>query len=333
MRWRWILVALLALIGIGGGWFFYARPDQAKQSLSAIGQRIRDWSRGPQIDPNLAEGAGRIEAQEFDIASKNGGRVVSITVEEGDWVEKGAIVASMDRREIEATLRRANAEVLQAEQGLAQADAAVAQRQSDVALADAELKRAVSLRDRQYLSGAAYDQKKALHDGAEAALLLAKAQQRAAKAGIDVAKSELDRLTVLLNETEISSPKPGRVLYKLVEAGAVVSPGQRLATLLDMSDVYLTIFLPMEQAGRLTIGQEASVTLDALPDRPMPARVDFLSPRAQFTPKTVETRDERTKFMFRVKIRITDPRDVPLNPGLPAVARIRLVGPAVSAQP
>ena len=325
----WVIIGGTALV-LGMTLLLIWPLDQARNAVAILANRVIGMVQGPAADPNLVEASGRLEAQEFDLAVKNGGQVIAIELEEGDVVAKGEIVARLDKSELEAILRRADAELLRAQEGLSQANAVVTQRESDVTLADADLRRAVMLRGRDYLSGAEYDQKKAAHDGAEAALLLAIAQQRAANAGVAVAKAELERVRVNLTDMEVVSPREGRVLYKLVEPGAVVSPGQRLVTLLDMSDVYVTIFLPMEQAGRLVIGQDAAVALDALPDQPMSGRVAFISPRAQFTPKTVETKDERAKFMFRVKVRITDPRGVPVNPGLPAVARIRLTAPPVS---
>jgi HlyD family secretion protein len=306
--------------------------------LTAFGyQSGANWlmalSGGKQPDPNLAESAGRLEAQEIDVASKYAGRLVSIPIEEGDAVKKGDVIAQLDRTDIEAMLRTAEAQILRAREGLAEAAAAIAQRKSEVEFTDAELLRAVRLRDREVVSGAVYEQKKANHDSAAAGLLYAVAAKRTAEANVKVAIAERDRLTIQLKESDIVSPGDGRVLYKLAQPGEVIGAGQRLATVLDLSDVYLTVFLPMEQASRVTIGQEASVTLDAMPEEAMTARVDFISPRAQFTPKTVETRDERAKFVFRVKVRITDSRGLPLNPGIPAVARIPLVAAISSAEP
>lgn len=326
---KWIAGGAVALlVGLTALWLWL--QDDTREAFSSITGRFTGLLQRPTVDPNLVESAGRLEAQEFDLAVKNGGRVIAIDLEEGDTVEKGETVARLEKSELEAMLRSAEAELQRAQEGLIQANAVVVQRESDVTLADAELRRAVMLHGRDYLSGASYDQRKAAHDNAEAALLLAAAQQRAAAAGVTIAQAEMARMRVNLADMDVVSPISGRVLYKLVEPGAVVSSGQRLATLLDMSDVFITIFLPMEQAGRLVIGQDATVALDALPTQSMTARVVFISPRAQFTPKTVETKDERSKFMFRVKVRITSPNGVPLNPGLPAVARIQLPVPPMS---
>jgi HlyD family secretion protein len=103
------------------------------------------------------------------------------------------------------------------------------------------------------------------------------------------------------------SPRLGRVQYQLARAGEVVAAGAPVVTILDLTDVYMTIFLPGADAGRLAIGDEARIVLDAVPDYVVPARISFVAADAQFTPKTVETKDERAKLMFRVKLKI-DPQ-------------------------
>jgi HlyD family secretion protein len=328
MRQRTILIGGIAFVLVFAGLYLYSQP-QSVQWTEDLPGKIATYIQPIPPNPDLAEGAGRLEAQEFELSSKTGGRILSISVDEGDAVEKGDRLVQIDTRELDAGIRRAEAELLRAKEGRDQAEASVEQRQADVALADAQLRRAI----KQYTSDSAYEQRKAVHDNAEAALLLSRSQLRAADATIKVARAELDRLHVQKADADIVAPRRGRVLYKLAQNGEIATPGQRLLTLIDLDDVFLTIFLPMEQAGRLAIGEQASVTLDALPDRPMSAVVDFISPRAQFTPKTVETRDERTKFMFRIKLRITDRHGVPINPGLPAVGRIHLAKKLVSLQP
>ena len=103
------------------------------------------------------------------------------------------------------------------------------------------------------------------------------------------------------------TPVSGRVEYKLVQAGEVVAAGGRLVTVLDLSDVFMTIFLPTGEAGRVAFGSEARIILDAVPDAVFPATASFVAAEAQFTPKTVETVKEREKLMYRVKLAI-DPK-------------------------
>ena len=111
----------------------------------------------------------------------------------------------------------------------------------------------------------------------------------------------------LTRETEIAAPVAGRVEYKLSQPGAVLGSGGRIVTLLDLSDVFMTIFLPTRDVGRIGLGDEARIVLDAAPEFTIPARVSFIAAEAQFTPKFVETTSERDKLMYRVKLAI-DPK-------------------------
>ena len=100
------------------------------------------------------------------------------------------------------------------------------------------------------------------------------------------------------------APRSGRVQYQLARAGEVVAPGTRVLTILDLSDVYMTIYLPAAQAGKLALGDEARIILDPVPQYVIPATIGFVAADAQFTPKTVETADEREKLVFRVKLQV-----------------------------
>jgi HlyD family secretion protein len=100
----------------------------------------------------------------------------------------------------------------------------------------------------------------------------------------------------------LKAPVTGRVLYRVVEPGTVLSAGSKVLTVLDMNDMYMTVFLPTEEAGQINVGDDARVKLDALPHQVIPAQVRFVSPRNQFTPREVETRKERDKLMFRIKV-------------------------------
>lgn len=125
-----------------------------------------------------------------------------------------------------------------------------------------------------------------------------------------------------------TSPVSGRVLYRLVEPGEVLPAGGRLLSVLDLTDVYITIFLPMRDASRVSIGAESRIVLDAQPDVAIPAKLSFVAPTAQFTPKEVETRTEREKLTFRAKVSIDasalNGRLLAIKTGLPAMAYIRI---------
>jgi HlyD family secretion protein len=142
---------------------------------------------------------------------------------------------------------------------------------------------------------------------AEAALRAANAQREQARFAIKSAEAEVERLQSILADLVLVSPATGRVQYRLARAGEVVAGGSRVLTILDLNDIYMTIFLPAADAGRLALGDEARIILDPAPEFVVPATISFVATDAQFTPKSVETAEERSKLMFRVKLQI-DPK-------------------------
>ncbi|MBL4606993.1 MAG: efflux RND transporter periplasmic adaptor subunit, partial [Pseudomonadales bacterium] len=163
---------------------------------------------------------------------------------------------------------------------------------------------------------------------AAAGVAAARAQVIMQGAAINAAIAQLETINSNLEDSILRSAINGRVLYRLVEPGEVVGPGGRVATVLDLSDVFMNVYLPTKDVGKVALGAEARIILDALPDEPIPATVSFVSPRAQFTPRQVETREEREKMMFRVKLKINTEflnRDLnQVKTGLPSEAVIRL---------
>lgn len=250
----------------------------------------------------IASANGRIEASQVDIAAKLPGRILEIAPREGDVVEAGAVVARLDAAESEAQLRQSQAEAQRARESLATAEAAIDNRKSEMTLAEREFERTSVLARKGYAPNERLDQKQQQLTSASAALRSAEAQAAEAGSAIKAAEASIEHMQALLAETEIKSPIRGRVQYRLMEPGSVVPAGGRILTLLDLSDVSMTIFLPAYDAGRLVIGDEARVVLDAAAEYVFPAKVAFVSPEAQFTPKTVETAAEREKLMFRVKL-------------------------------
>ena len=163
---------------------------------------------------------------------------------------------------------------------------------------------------------------------AEAALEAARIQVVQAEAAIDAAIARTERLKSEIEDSALKSTIVGRVLYRLAEPGEVLAAGGKVLTVLELTDVYMTIFLPTSQTGRVRVGSEARIKIDAVPEYTIPAKVSFVAARAQFTPKEVETRSEREKLMFRIKVKI-DPALLKqhiekVKTGVPAVAYVRL---------
>jgi HlyD family secretion protein len=285
-RYRKYLAALIAvLVASAAGYYWYASLQDG-------------------LPDGIAMSNGRIEAEQVNVATKYAGRVDDIYVREGDFVEAGQKVASMDAVQTKAQVAAAKAEVSRAEHAKAQAVAAIAQRKAELDLAKAEYQRAVTLNRKGHLSTETLDQRRARLRSAEAALTTSQAAEAEAVSAIEAARARFDQLQNMLDDMDLVAPRAGRVQYRVAEPGEVLAAGGTVVTLLDVSDVYMTIFLPAREAGRLSLGGEARLILDPAADYVIPAKVTFVSSEAQFTPKSVETQEERDNLMFRVKLSI-----------------------------
>jgi HlyD family secretion protein len=260
-------------------------------------------SRQPQLPAGIVSGNGRIEADEVDITTKYAGRVKEILVHEGDLVKADQVLARMDTAELQAALEHAKAELAKAEAEVREAQATIVQRDSELALAKQELARALPLVREGSLSQRTVDQRQSQRDTAEAALKAAQAHLVTHNHAVHAARAEVQRLQTQIDDNSLRAPVMGRVLYRLARPGEVLAAGGKTLTLVDLSEVYMEIFLPSQQAVRLSSGAPARIVLDGV-NVVIPATVSFVSPEAQFTPKQVETRSEREKLMFRVKVMV-----------------------------
>lgn len=302
----WIILGAVALLG--GGAYYYKLQQGALPDYIAVSN-------------------GRIEAQTIDVATRSGGRVLTVPVEEGSMVQAGEIVATMDLNHMAAALEGAEAQVRAALKQEQEAASGVTQARSALDLAEKEYTRSAKLVKEGAVSKSRNDQALNQKQTAEAAFSAANQRLDAAKEAVDVAKAEVERQKDLLTDKDLKASRTGRVLYKLVEPGEVVPSGGKIVTLLDLTDVYMTVFYPMEIVGKLRLGDEARIVLDALPDIVIPAKVTYISPEAQFTPRQVETKTEREKMTFRVKVRIPatllNKHLEAVKTGLPGVAYVR----------
>jgi HlyD family secretion protein len=305
------VIGLAALVVIGG----------------ALAYGVYSTNR-ERLPTGFVEGNGRIEADQVEIASKIPGRVDRVLAEEGALVEAGAVLVEMDTDELEAALDRAAAEVALARQSKAEAEAVVVQRKSELRLATHELDRARQLYASEHIPEAVFDQRETARDVAAAILGAATARVATAESRIAAAEAGVRRIAAQIRDSTLYATTAGRVLYRLAEPGEVVNAGGPILTLLSLDDVYMDVFLPAREAGLLPIGAEARIVLDALPEFAIPATVSFVSPEAQFTPKQVETLDEREKLVFRVRVRIPPElvagRIEHVKTGLRGVAVVRL---------
>lgn len=332
-----VVVAIIAIVA-GLAWWGWTR------------MAVDDFGDG------LVSGNGRIEATEIDISTKLPGRIQDILVREGDFVKAGQPLVIMQLDSLRAQRDEAIAALRQTETSVAAAEAQVALRQSDAVAARAliglreseldaaqrRLARTETLSQEGAASRQELDDDRAAVRGAQAALDATHAQAKAATAAVHAAQAQLvgaraaveaatatvARIDADIQDSELKSPRDGRVQFRLAQPGEVLGAGGRILNVLDLSDVYMTFFLPNEVAGRVALGSDVRIVLDAAPDHPVPATISFVSSVAQFTPKTVETASERQKLMFRVRAQIPPEllRDhlEQVKTGLPGVAWVKL---------
>lgn len=281
-------------------------PSPAARAQSAV-QTLIARLRGRTMPAGIAKSNGRIEATQVDVSAKYPGRLATLTVDEGDEVMAGQVVATISDPEVEAQLRGAQAQVLGSKKAMAAAEALIVQRNSDLTFARTDLERGKSLLERGNITQQVVDQRRNKFEDAEAGYRAAIEQRDQAQFAIKSSEADVQRLEAVLVDLVLVSPRSGRVQYRLARAGEVVVPGQRVLTILDLNDVYMTIYLPATDAGKLAVGDEARIIADPIPEYVIPATVSFVATDAQFTPKSVETADERQKLMFRVKLQV-DPK-------------------------
>ncbi len=329
-------------------------------AVAAVGiASWRSWhdkGAGSGAGSGFVSGNGRIEATEIAVAARQAGRIRQILVGEGEFVQAGQTVARMEIASLQAQRDEAIARLQQARESVAGAQAQVSlresdresalalvtQRQSELDAASRRLARSEQLTREGFFSAQTLDDERARVRNLTAALSAAQAQVRAAQAAITAARTQvngalantraaqatLERIDVDMADSDLKAPRDGRVQYLLAREGEVVAGGARVLNLLDLSDVYMTFFLPETVSGRIALGSEVRIVLDAAPQYVIPASVSFVASNAQFTPKTVETASERQKLMFRVRAQID--RELlkrhltQVKTGLPGVAWLKV---------
>ena len=258
---------------------------------------------GP-LPAGFAVSNGRLEARQVEIATKLAGRIEAVLAREGDFVEAGQIIARMDTNTLRAQLQEARAGVARARTAVGTAAAVVEQRRSELELAGRTLKRSQELVKGGFISSEKLDTDSAQMRVTVAALAAAKSLVVESKSAVTAANATVARIEADIEDSILRAPSAGRVQYRLAEPGEVLAAGGRVVDMLNLTDVYMTVFLPESLAGKLVIGADARLVLDAEPQYVIPARVTFVATEAQFTPKTVETASERDKLVFRVKAQI-----------------------------
>ena len=298
------------------------------------------------------EASGVIEARQVRVASKTTGQILELRVDEGGAVKSSDVLAVIDHESLDIQLRQAEAGVSLAASQLALLRAGARSediRQGEEVLKQAEafLKTAVedTRRMRELAKRGSVTPKQ--KEDAEARLTVAEAQSRAAaealaklrrlarpeeikasEARLAQSEASVDLLRKTIADCTVLSPVSGIVTERPIEAGELATPGTAVMVISELSKVHLMIYVSEKELGSVRLGQAADVRIDSAPGRIFRGVVTFISPVAEFTPKNIQTKEDRVKLVFGVKVEIENP-DGTLKPGLPADAVLE-IAPAAS---
>ncbi len=356
-----LAVLLIAASGIGY-WWFHRAPELPPGFASGNGRLEADEI---DIDTKFAGRIAKLFVDEGDMV-KAGQTVAEMDTQDlRAQLNKSEAVVRQSERALEEAQKNlaqqqsqvssSQAAVVQAQRALDEATAMLQQQQTQVKLAKQELDRGKYLVQRGDVSVEVVDQRQQVFDGAVAAqnaasakvgeaeqalaqanyavtATLAARDAAAARVGeaehaVEAATHDVEYYQVDIADNSLVAPREGPIEYRVANVGEVLPAGGKVFTMLDASYVYMDIYLPTAEAGRVRIGAEARIVLDAYPNHVIPAGVVFVAKQAQFTPKTVETKDERDKLMFRIRVRIDPGRlkghEAIVRSGLPGVAYVR----------
>jgi HlyD family secretion protein len=299
--------------------------------------------------------SGNIETTEVDVGFKISGRISNLSIQEGDWVEKGKILAKLDDEDLKQRLALAQATLKSAQirlekllagsrpEEIKQAEASLRQAQFDFENKKIQYARMKALFEKGVIPKETLDNAETGFKMAEASVQRATENYQLVKKGprkedIEDARAQVEQAeaSLRLNETQLSyaileSPISGIVLVKSGEVGEVVNPGTSILTLADIENVWLKAYIPEVDLSRVIWGQEVLVTTDIKPQKEYKGKISFISSEAEFTPKQIQTEKERVTLVYRVKIDIRNP-DRELKPGMPADGKI-LLSPSIPEKP
>lgn len=255
------------------------------------------------LPDGFAGGNGRMELKRLDVATLYAGRVIEMKVDEGDVVAKDQVLAELSSDQTSSRLDAARADKKRAQENVSKAEAEIAAQQQIHKVAQMDLDNARQLKSDELVSSPELRRRQAERDAAIARVKSAQAARAEALAAVQQAQAQINATSSANNDMLIRAPKAGRVEYRIAEAGNVLGEGNKVVSLLDPSDVTLSVYLPTDTIGKLKLGDEARIILDGM-SAVWPAKVDFIDSNAQFTPKFVETQNERQKLMYKVKLKI-----------------------------
>ncbi len=286
--------------------------------------------------------SGNIEAHESVVAFKAvQSRVVELPFDEGQWVEPGTLLARLDDSDYQqqvviaaAALRTRRAELASAQQGVEAARSTVLADVADYAQRTRDRERIGTLWRQGIVSRDEFDrvetalkESDAIHQRDRALEALRARDIEVARANVRNAREQLRMARILLGYTVLRAPFAGVILVRQAEVGEVMLPGTPVVTLADLGHVWLRAYVQETDVGRIRWGQTATIRTDTDLDRRYKGRISFISSKAEFTPKSVETHAERVTLVYRIRIDVDNPAHE-LKPGMPADAAIDLASTA-----
>lgn len=300
--------------------------------------------------PGIIDSNGQIRGTEVNISSKVTGSIEKLLIKEGQKIEKGELIAKLSSQQIEAKIEQAKARIdiykaqkevvfhniHQAKAALKSAESSIEEAQARLNLASKNYKRYSELAHKGIISQSQLDnvetalkaarakQKEALQAKEEVIASIERSQssQQVAENQLSAARAELKEIEATYSDTKIHSPIDGTVINKLVEEGELVVEGTPIANIIDLSDLYVKVYIPEKEIGKIRLGNPVKIYSDAFPNKSFKGSVIEVSQEAEFTPKEVHMKEERTKLVFGIKVKIENPKGY-LKPGMPVDVMIK----------
>lgn len=276
-----------------------------------------------QSDNYIVKGNGRIEGREIAISAKFAGKIAQLNVDEGDTVKKGDLLAVLDSRSLEANIESQKSKTEEIKKQILATDAMIRATKSDIKFFKKELERSKTLVKQSFSSQLELDRNENNLEKAEANLANLEATKKSLEASHKSLLSLIKSQEIDLEDMKIYAPSDGVILYKLVEDGEVLPNGGKMFMMYNPDELYMTVYMPSEIAGQVKIGEKSIIKLDAYKDKIFPAKVTFVADNAEFTPKEVETQEERQKLVFRVKLTLDNNSLREAKPGMPGDGYIK----------
>ena len=300
-----IYLALCLLVLIVLGFIYYHNLTKDKQEY-------------------IIKGNGRIEGNETVISTKFAGQVVELKADEGDYVRKGDLLAVIDTRSLSAEIESDKMKLEEISKQISSIDGDIKAVKSDINLFEKEVSRTKALIKRSFSSQLELDRNTNSLEKAQAQLLVLESNRSALKASYESLKYLIKSKEINKEDMSIIAPTDGVILYRLVENGENLGANGKLFVMYNPDDLYMTVYMPSKLAGQVKIGDEAYIKLDAYKNESFSSKVTFVAENAEFTPKEVETQEEREKLVFRVKVVLNDNSDRKAKPGMPGDGYIKI---------